>query len=65
MACPGTNWQAKWHINRLASPLSSSDNSETDGSIPSRPTKDLMKGYFWSREHEHLNAEVDRPGLKR
>ena len=30
------------------------DNAEADGSIPSSPTKDLMKGHFWSREYKHF-----------
>ena len=25
------------------------DNAEADGSIPSSPTKDLIKGHFWNR----------------
>ena len=61
----GTKGQLREHTNRLTSYLSSSDNAEADGSIPSSPTKDLMKGHFWSRECKHSHAEVDRPGLKR
>ena len=56
----GTNGRVKWYTNRLTSPLSSSGNAEADGSIPSSPTKDLMKKYFWSCEYKHPNAEVDR-----
>jgi hypothetical protein len=61
----GTKWQITGYTNRLTSPLCSSDNAEADGSTPSSPTKDLMKGHFWSREYEHLNAEVDRRGVTR
>jgi hypothetical protein len=60
----GTNRQIKGYTNRLTSPLSCTDKSELSGSISSIPTKDLMKGHFWSGERKHLNAEVNRPGLK-
>jgi hypothetical protein len=65
VAYGGTKRQVTAHTNCLTSPFPSSDKSEVNGSIASIPTKDLMKGYFWSREYKHLNAEVDGPGLKR
>ena len=56
---------SSWHeragqrlYQRLTSPLASSDNAEADGSIPSSPTKDLIKGHFWSHERKHANAEI-------
>ena len=55
----GTNGQVAGYTNCLTSPLASTDNAEADGSIPSSPTKGLIKGHFWSREYKHLNAEVD------
>jgi hypothetical protein len=73
-----TKWHApsfdgpSWHepagrrvYQLLTGPFVRTHNAEADGPIPSSPTKDLMKGYFWSREYKHLNAEVDRPGSKR
>ncbi len=30
------------------------DNAEADGSIPSSPTKDQIKGYFWTRRVQAL-----------
>ena len=59
----GTNGQVKGYTNRLTSLLASTDNAEADGSIPSSPTKDLVKANFWSREYKHSNAEIDRAGL--
>ena len=61
----GTKRQFRWYTNALTSPLPSSDNAEADGSIPSSPTKDLVKAHFWSREYKHSNAEIGRAGLMR
>ena len=49
LARRGTNRQVKRHTNGLTSPLASTDNAEADGSIPSSPTKDLIKGHFSSK----------------
>jgi hypothetical protein len=65
MARRGTKGQFKGYANCLTSALACTDNAEADGSIPSSPTKDLMKGHSWRREHKHSHAEVDKPSLKR
>ena len=44
---PGLTWDYA-SAEGVKNHLGSTDNAEADGSIPSSPTKDLLKGHFWN-----------------
>jgi hypothetical protein len=58
----GTKRQFRGYTNGLTSLFASTDNAEADGSIPSSPTKYLVKGYFWNQyELSTGSAKVCQP----